>query len=140
MDAPLLDAGRTLEAAVRGGSSAPDAPGLALLEAAGALRDGRPAMPVFFRTADGAAINRVVGIVQESVDRFIHGWYAAMERALCDITPLRHGRPFPECFNPIYHVLFGQANRAMAEAGYLADPAPAEPGEGRYRCWLTVEK
>jgi hypothetical protein len=138
LDMPLLEAGHALAQAARG--TAPDGPGRTLLEAAGALRDGRPAIPVFFAAEDGAALDRVVQIVQERLDGFLHGRYAAMQKALCDLTPVQHGIPFPECFNPIYHVLFGQVNRLMAEDGYMTDPAPSEPGEGRYRCWLTVAK
>lgn len=109
-----------------------------LLKAARAIEADRPAIPVFFWKEDGEPIGRVVAIVQETLLSVVSARYESLQAELADLTPLRHGVPFAECFNPIWHVWFGHTNRILAEQGILADPAPRTPGEGRYRWWLTV--
>ena len=116
--------------------------GWQLLEAVGAVRiewQGAPSIPVFHRVWDGAAMDRIVSTVQECLLQVVHRRYGYLRDRLHSITPLRHGVAFGECFNPIWHTLFGHTNRMLAEGGYLADPTPSHPGEGRYRWWLTVE-
>lgn len=121
----------------------PEGLGWQLLEATGAVRpewQGAPSIPLFHREWDGAAMDRTVAIVQECLSQVVANRYGYLRDRLQSITPLRHGVPFGECFNPIWHTLFGHTNRMLAERGYLADPAPSHPGEGRYRWWLTVER
>lgn len=109
-----------------------------LLEAAQAAGKEKPAVPVFFWDHDGNSINQVVEIVQESVISIVSEQFDSLRAQMSDLTALRHGVPFTECFNPIWHALFGQVNRILSESGYSADPVPGQPGEGRYRWWLTV--
>lgn len=109
-----------------------------LLAATNAVGMDRLNVPVFFRDRDGDHIDRVVAIVTESVVSTISDQFDAMRAELSALTALRHGVPFAECFNAIWHAIFGQVNRTLAEIGYLADPVPRHPGEGRYRWWLTV--
>ncbi len=116
----------------------PSGIGHTLLQAAGAMRVGRPAVPLFFRQDDGAAMEQVVAIVRESLLTIIRDRYQSLEAGVADLPALRSGVPFGECFNYIWHVIFGHTNRLLAEQGYLADPEPAYPGEGRYRWWLTI--
>ena len=117
---------------------APSGAGCTILQEIGGLAGNRPAIPVFFGEEDGAAIDAIDRIVQETVLSLVTAQYEALQRSLSGITPLLHQVEFAECFNYIYHDLFGQTNRILAERGYLADPAPTAPGEGRYRWWLTV--
>ncbi|HYF79347.1 MAG TPA: helix-turn-helix domain-containing protein [Symbiobacteriaceae bacterium] len=109
-----------------------------LLAAANAVGQERPTVPVFFWDADGSAIDGVVNTVKDITVSTVSDRFDHLRTAMSDLTALRHGVPFTECFNPIWHALFGHVNRLLAEAGYLADPAPRHPGEGRYRWWLTV--
>lgn len=112
--------------------------GRTVLEAAGGLDGDRPAVPVFFGDEDGPAIDAIDELVRETVLTVVSEQYEALQRSLGGISPLIHQVDFAECFNCIYHELFGQTNRILAEQGYLADPEPGTPGEGRYRWWLTI--
>lgn len=109
-----------------------------LLEVTHAIGAEGPAIPVFFWCEDGEPIGQVVEIVKETLLSTVTERFAALQADLAGLTALRHGVPFAETFNPIWHTLFGHTNRILAEDGFLADPAPRTDGEGRYRWWLTV--
>ncbi len=109
-----------------------------LLTAAHALSEEGPSVPVFVWNEDGDHISQVVKIVQEVTVATVSAGFESLRADLAALTPLRHGVPFAECFNPIWHAVFGHANRMLAEDGFLADPEPRRPGEGRYRWWLTA--
>lgn|GEM_PF-5438901 len=136
LDLHLGAAAEALVGLTRG--EAPQGIGLSLLTAASALREGKPAIPIFFRQPEGQVIDGVVGAVQETLLAVVQAHYTALQTSLGDIGPLRSGISFGECFNLIWHVIFGQTNRVLAEQGYLADPEPTYPNEGRYRWWLTI--
>ena len=112
--------------------------GLTVLEAVSAIREGQPAVPIFFQKEDGRAMGVIVDITKDSLRSVIEESYSSLERALADLGALRNGVAFGECFNAIWHTLSGHTNRVLAEQGFLADPEPCHPGEGRYHLWLTA--
>lgn len=137
--APHLEAAAEALVGVAQGQT-PEGIGMMLLQATEAIRAGRPAVPVFFRSHDGDAMDGVIRMVTDATLSQITEDYALLHRTLAGLPALRNGVPFAECFNFIWHVLFGHVNRLLAEQGYLADPVPTHPGEGRYRWWLTVQQ
>jgi len=145
LDDLLLDAARLLEALAEE-AQAPDngpekvgalVPALAEL---GYLQDEdggwRSATPVFL-ASDRTSIETAAALVVKIVEGVVSNRYGEMQRALQDTSPGRNGIPFDEVFNEVWHFVFSEANRALAETGFMAPPLRRGPGSARFAAWLS---
>ncbi len=117
----LLDAA---EALARGRSCG--ATEMALLEAFGYARDGRLIVPVY-RAGHQALVAELAAMTERCI-------LDELEFALSAPLPLvcmRHGVSQQEAANELYHILFGQLNEALVDAGFAARP-PRREGQGRF--------
>ncbi len=110
-----------------------------LYEALGYIRDGRPGAP-FFPADAGEPVGAAACVVQSIVD----GWAAAemrnLEVSLAGIAPVRNRVPMGEIINAVWHILFAQVNRTLAEGGFMTDPTPRGPGRARFLAMVGEER
>ncbi len=102
---------------------------LAILELFGYAENGRICVPVFYQT-DEPIIKRLSALIKENLyDEIVHTLREAQSHLA--ITAIRHGVPFGEIANELYHILFGGINEELVKRGLTAAP-PHKPGEGRF--------
>lgn len=120
----ILDATRLL---LQGNVCQPEC--LAILELFGYVKDGRICVPVFSQ-ADEPIIRRLAALIEENLYNDVaHALLDA--QASLEITTIRHGVPFGEIANELYHILFGGINEELVKRGLTAAP-PFRQGEGRF--------
>ena len=102
---------------------------LAILELFGYAENGRICVPVFYQT-DEPIIKRLSALIKENLyDEVVHTLQEAQSHLA--ITAIRHGVPFGEIANELYHILFGGINEELVKRGLTATP-PYRQGEGRF--------
>lgn len=100
-----------------------------LLEAFGYVQDGKPCVPVYRRKHEHIT-RQLEQLTEDAIGK-------EMQAALGDsrntevLTSRRHGVAAGEIANELYHVVFGQLNERLVQAGLVAQP-PRHPGQGRY--------
>ena len=102
---------------------------LAILELFGYAKNGKICVPVFYQT-DEPIIKRLSALIKENLyDEVVHTLQEAQSHLA--ITAIRHGVPFEEIANELYHILFGGINEELVIRGLTATP-PHRRGEGRF--------
>jgi hypothetical protein len=81
----------------------------------------QPVIPVL-NEMDQAMTQAMSKLARAILKQWLAANYEDVRRASQHLSPLRAGVPFEEAFTQIWHYIFGGANRAMANAGLLADP------------------
>ncbi len=111
-----------------------------LLVQMGYLREGpegwRPAVPVFL-APDKTAIETAVAPVVDVVEAVVEARYDEMRQALQGISAARNGVPFTKIFTEVWHFIFAEANRILAETGFMASPTRTGPDSARFAAWLS---
>lgn len=106
----------------------------------GYLEDGssgwRPTGPVFL-ASDRTSIETAAALVVKIVEGVVSDRYREVQRALQGTSPARNGVPFEEVFNEVWHFVLSEANRALAETGFMAPPVRRGPGSARFLAWLS---
>lgn len=91
----------------------------------------------FFSGEDLSRLGKLIGLVKDIVSTWAREHYEGLRVALQSASPLRNGIPFREFFNLIWHSIFAEANKVLAESSFMSDPSPKKEGEGRYVAWVT---
>jgi len=111
-----------------------------LLVQLGYLHEGtdgwRPAVPVFL-ALDKTSIETAVALVVDVVQTVVAARYNEMWQMLQDISPVCNGVPFVEIFTEVWHFIFAEANRILAETSFMASPARTGPDSARFAAWLS---
>ncbi len=89
-----------------------------------------------FDTRDKGVIDTVWEILSGSVEREACDYFDSLRTELAEITPIRREIDPREIYTDVWHWVFGQANRIMAERGFLFDPTREREQEGRYIAWI----
>lgn len=89
-----------------------------------------------FETQDKGIVDSAWEIVSESIEREACRYFDSLRSELAEITPIRRGIDPREIYTDIWHWVFGQTNRIMAERGFLFDPTREREQEGRYIAWI----
>lgn len=118
------------------GQAVPEGPCAKLLDRVGYLRDGKTLVLVFRQEAFGA-VQRVVTAVVEAVGEWAMMTVPELGRMLGPLTPIRHGVDRGHFLNHVWHFIFAEANRILAERGFMLDPEPGPDGQGRYLAWVA---
>lgn len=133
---------RTLDAlydelgAMVAGEGEPEGPCAAFLDRTGYLSDGEALVPVFTQSALGPA-RQVASAVAEAVAEWAASTVPELGRILAALTPIRQGVGRGHFLNHIWHFVFAEANRILAEQGFMLDPEPKPDGQGRYLAWVA---
>lgn len=91
----------------------------------------------FFSSEDLSKLGELIDLVTDIVSTWAREHYESLCAALQSASPLRNGVSFEEFFNLIWHSIFAEANRILAESNFMLDPLPKREGEGRYGAWVT---
>lgn len=92
-----------------------------------------------FTVRDKSTIDAVWGIVAGIVEEEASGYFESIRTELAETTPVMKGIDPREVYTDIWHWVFGQANRIMAERGFFFDPPREREGEGRYMSWVEQQ-
>lgn len=106
-----------------------------LLTAFGYIRDGALAVPVY-RKKDGPILDALESLTEACI--FEEMKAALSAEGFSDLICKKHGVAAGEIANELYHVVFGQINEKLVEAGFVAAP-PYLEGEGRYLQSIELE-
>jgi hypothetical protein len=71
---------------------------------------------------DSQAISTVRAMGREIMEGWLANNYDKLKSDLSHVTPWRDGQSFAEGFYPVWHCIFGTANRLLVQAGLFADP------------------
>jgi hypothetical protein len=99
--------------------------GLGLLSAIGYLQetDHRYVVGVPVLTeSDKPLVDAVLKLSREITEAWLRANYAAMEKDLSGLSPMRNGLPFSLAFSEAWHYTFGFASKSLAEGGFYANP------------------
>jgi hypothetical protein len=81
------------------------------------------------------ATSRIRTTVREAMEAWHRANYAAVKKDLSGLTAVAQATPFEVMYTEIWHYVFGYANLALSESGFMLDPyAP----EWRFRGFLPV--
>ncbi len=122
--------------AVVAGRREPGGPLGEFLAQTGYVRDGEALVPLF-TSAVLDPVREVASAVGDAVADWAARTVPELGRTLAALTPLRHGVDRGHFLNHIWHFIFAQANRVLAEEGFLLDPEPKPDGQGRYLAWVA---
>ncbi|HAZ27251.1 TPA: hypothetical protein DCY67_01350 [Candidatus Acetothermia bacterium] len=118
------------------GEAAPEGPHAQFLARIGYVTDGRAAVPVLRDEALGQT-RQAVAAVAEAVEEWAERTVPELGQALSLLTPIRQGVDRGHFLNHIWHFIFAEANRILAERGFILDPEPGHGGQGRYLAWVA---
>lgn len=107
-----------------------------LLAHLGYLADGAPLVPVFTAATVGP-VREIVAAVAQAVAQWAERTVPRLEEILPGLTPIRLGVDRGHILNHIWHFVFAEANRFLAEEGFMLDPEPGPGGQGRYLTWVA---
>ncbi len=102
----------------------------------GYLADGEPLVPVFTAATVGP-VREIVAAVAQAVAQWAEGTVPRLGEVLAVLTPVRLGVNRGHILNHIWHFIFAEANRFLAEEGFMLDPEPRPGGQGRYLAWVA---
>ncbi len=104
---------------------------LSFLERTSYVNDGRVIVP--FLPADAAdAAAAATRAVQMVIDEWARAEIRNLEISLGGLSSLKNRVPVAEVINQVWHSLFGETNRLLAESGFMTDPPLRRPGLARY--------
>jgi hypothetical protein len=92
--------------------------------------------PVFSKE-DKALTDEVSEIVVKASIKILNKQYDKLKSSLRELTPIKNGVDFREVFNVIWHDIFGEVNKVLAESGFMYDPPPCVRGGSRCIAWVT---
>lgn len=95
--------------------------------------------PVFVAD-DKKIIDEIVDILIPSVLQVIHQNYLNIKKELGSISPLKNNIPLNEVFTEVWHWIFAQTNKILAERGIFHDPPKKRKGESRSIAWISKFK
>ena len=95
--------------------------------------------PVFME-ADIKPIKEVCNLIGSISLNFVRSNFREWQVKFANITPMKNKIDFKESFNMIWHWIFGQTNKTLAENGFIHDPQPKMKGEARYIAWTSKVK
>ncbi|MBC7220999.1 hypothetical protein H5T55_05970 [Candidatus Bipolaricaulota bacterium] len=102
----------------------------------GYLADGAPLVPVFTAAAAGP-VREIVAAVAQAVAQWAERTVPSLGEVLPGLTPVRLGVDRGCILNHIWHFIVAEANRFLAEEGFMLDPEPGPEGQGRYLAWVA---
>lgn len=120
------------------GEAAPRDACVKLLELTGYVVDGVCQVP-FFTMAMANPLLRVVSAATTAVREWAQEAVPQIDRTLSSITPFRQGVDRGHVLNHLWHFIFADANRVLAESGFMLDPPPGPEGQGRYLPWVAEQ-
>lgn len=91
----------------------------------------------FFSIEDKEVVNEAYDVLKGILKEFTCKRFSAYREELKAITPLRRGFDFREIYTNVWHWIFGQANRILADRGFIYDPPRRRSGEARYIAWVS---
>jgi hypothetical protein len=89
-----------------------------------------------FTARDKGTIEAVWEVMSETVQQEALDCFESLGTELAEITPMKRGIDPREIYTDVWHWVFGQANRIMAERGFMFEPTGGREGEGRYIAWV----
>jgi hypothetical protein len=98
---------------------------LGLLSAVGYLQetDHRYVVGVPVLTeGDKPQVDAALKLSREIMEAWLRANYAAMEKDMSGLSPMRNGLPFSLAFSEAWHYTFGFASKSLAESGFYANP------------------
>jgi hypothetical protein len=92
--------------------------------------------PVFMAD-DKKVIDDLGNVIIPMVTKLIRRNREKLQKALTDISPMRNAVDFNEVMTDLWHWIFAQTNRILAEKGVLYDPPKKNVEEARYIAWVS---
>jgi hypothetical protein len=90
-----------------------------------------------FAARDKNIIERMGQLVSPLVAETIHQNYTKLQKALSNTSPTRNKIEFSEVMNEVWHWIFAQSNKILAETKFMYDPPIRKVGEARYIAWVS---
>ncbi len=90
-----------------------------------------------FEAHDKEVINDISTVLMPAVFKQVSDSYDSLASSLSAITPFKNNISMQEVYGEVWHCIFGQSNRLLAEKGYIHDPPSRREGESRYVSWIS---
>jgi hypothetical protein len=90
-----------------------------------------------FAARDRDVIEQLGHLVSPLVARALDRSHAKLQKALANTSPIRNRIEFSEVLNEVWHWIFAQTNKILAEKGFVYDPPMRRVGEARYIAWVS---
>lgn len=93
-----------------------------------------------YRASHWPVLQPTLAQLSQLMDNWLKDNYDGILAAAADTSPARNGIDPAMFFVDLWHDVFGRANQALAEGGWLHDPQPPTTGEARYLTWCAEKE